>query len=128
MKIFRPFQFLGASLVFVACSAQASSQRLHCDVTDKNDPAYFYEVTGDLVLYHWPDGKGGSAIFKMWRCDKSKTHPKGETQCAAETSQPDAYTAIKILPDVGLALVSWGNLKLDNHVVTYDPIECRELN
>ena len=46
-----------AAIAFAACIAGPASARLECDVTDNDDPGYYYEVTGNLVLQHWPDGE-----------------------------------------------------------------------
>jgi hypothetical protein len=117
------------ALTAIAFAAQAHSQHLVCDVTDQDNPSFFFEVTGDLILMHWPGGSdGGSMLLGVWRCDKSASRPDGDTQCTDANPKPGTYSTIKILPEEGIALLAWGNFALDNHVVTYDPIECQEVD
>ncbi len=111
-----------------AMVASSSANAMVCNVTDDPNDRIFYEVTGDLILQHWPSPTNPEAteVFQYWRCNTSKTRPDGEIQCVNDNMDDGAYSALSLLPDIGLVIMSYGNVNLDNHVIRVEPISCEE--
>lgn len=90
----------------------------------------YYQVVGDNILDVWLWEVGNEKkekVMSIFKCDVSKFGQQGsDIQCVGESSTLGGYSVIDLRPEEGMALLSWGNHEFDNHVVTYEPVECTD--
>ncbi|WP_170427304.1 hypothetical protein [Ruegeria arenilitoris] len=85
--------------------------------TDKAFTGTTYTFENDFVVENHSSG-----LMRLYRCVQKSL----EVQCRADKNPqfPGAYATITLLRDRNMVLVAWGNLDLDNHVLTYADVSC----